>query len=75
MKNMSNNTSKSNIAKNIKRLRQEKGISQDRLSKLADLSLNTIVNLEAGNNPNPTIETIEKIAKALGVSIEELLKE
>jgi transcriptional regulator with XRE-family HTH domain len=47
---------------------------QDRLSKLADLSLNTIVNVEAGNNPNPTIETIEKIAKALGVSIDELLK-
>ncbi|PJA82856.1 MAG: XRE family transcriptional regulator [Candidatus Nealsonbacteria bacterium CG_4_9_14_3_um_filter_37_29] len=71
---MSNNISKSNIAKNIKKLRQEKGISQDRLSKLADLSLNTIVNVEAGNNPNPTIETIEKIAKAFEVSIDELLK-
>ena len=69
---MSNNISKSNIAKNIKKLRQEKGISQDRLSKLADLSLNTVVNIEAGNNP--TIETLEKIAKALGVSIDELLK-
>jgi len=71
---MSNNISKSNIAKNIKKLRQEKGILQDRLSKLADLSLNIIVNIEAGNNPNPTIETLEKIAKALGVSIDELLK-
>ena len=71
---MSNNISKSKIAKNIKKLRQEKGISQDRLSKLADLSLNTIVNVEVGNNPNPTIETIEKIAKAFEVSIDELLK-
>lgn len=71
---MANNISKSNIAKNIKKLRQEKGISQDRLSKLADLSLNTVVNIEAGNNPNPTIETLEKIAKALEVSIDELLK-
>lgn len=71
---MSNNISKSNIAKNIRKLRREKGISQDRLSKLADLSLNTIVNVEAGSNPNPTIETIEKIAKAFGVSIDELLK-
>ena len=71
---MSSNISKSNIAKNIKKLRQEKGISQDRLSKLADLSLNTIVNVEAGNNPNPTIETIEKISKAFEVSIDELLK-
>lgn len=71
---MSNNISKSNIVKNIKKLRQERGISQDRLSKLADLSLNTIVNIEAGNNPNPTIETLERIAKALSVSIDKLLK-
>jgi transcriptional regulator with XRE-family HTH domain len=71
---MSNNISKSNIARNIKKLRREKGISQDRLSKLADLSLNTIVNVEGGNNSNPTIETIEKIAKAFNVSIDELLK-
>lgn len=69
-----NNTSKSNIAKNIKKLRREKGISQDRLSKLADLSLNSIVNIEAGNNPNPTIETLEKIANAFETSIDELLK-
>jgi len=71
---MSSTNSKSNIAKNIRRLRQTKKLSQDRLSKLADLSLNSIVNIESGNNPNPTIETLEKIAKALGVSVEELLK-
>ncbi len=69
-----NNTSKSNIAKNIKKLRQKKGISQDRLSKLADLSLNTIVNIEAGNNPNPTLITLQKIAKALDVQVDDLLK-
>jgi transcriptional regulator with XRE-family HTH domain len=71
---MSSTNSKSTIAKNIRRLRQAKGLSQDRLSKLADLSLNSIVNIESGNNPNPTIETLERIAKALGVSVEELLK-
>jgi len=71
---MSNQNSKSNIAKNIRKLRQAKGLSQDRLSKLADLSLNSIVNIEAGDNPNPTIETLERIAKALEVSIEDLLK-
>ncbi len=73
-KSMSNNISKSNIAKNIKKSMRESSISQDQLSKLADLSFNTIANIEAGNNPNPTIETIEKIAKAHGVSIDELLK-
>lgn len=71
---MSSQNQKLIIAKNIKKLRKEKGISQDRLSKLADLSSNTIVNIESGNNPNPTIETLQKIAKALGVSIEEIIK-
>ncbi|HNR81788.1 MAG TPA: helix-turn-helix transcriptional regulator [Candidatus Pacearchaeota archaeon] len=33
----------STIGKNIKKLRQEKGVSQDKLSKLADISLNTVV--------------------------------
>jgi len=64
----------STIGKNIKRYRQEKGLSQDKLSKLADLSLNTVVKIELDESPNPTIETIQKIAKALDVSVDDLLK-
>jgi len=62
------------VSNNIRKIRQKKGMSQDRLSKEADLALNTIVKIETGESPNPTVETLEKIAKALGVSIEELLK-
>lgn len=62
------------IGKNIKRYRQEKALSQDKLSKLADLSLNTVVKIELDESPNPTIETIQKIAKALEVSVDDLLK-
>lgn len=64
----------STIGKNIKQYRQGKGLSQDKLSKLADLSLNTVVKMELDESPNPTIETIQKIAKALGVSVDDLLK-
>jgi len=74
MKTMSNNNSKSTISKNLKKIRQEKGISQDRLSKLADLSLNTVVTVESGLNPNPTIETLTKIAQALDVKVDDLIK-
>ena len=74
MKTMSNNNPPLKIANNIKKIRQKKGISQDRLSKLADLSLNTVVNVESGANPNPTIETLVKIANALGVTPDGLLK-
>lgn len=62
------------IGKNIKRYRQDKGLSQDKLSKLADLSLNTVVKIELDESPNPTIETIQRIAKALEVSVDDLLK-
>ena len=64
----------STIGKNIKRFRQDKELSQDKLSKLADLSLNTVVKIELDESPNPTIETIQRIAKALEVSVDELLK-
>jgi len=74
MKTMSNNNSKSTISKTLKKIRQEKGISQDRLSKLADLSLNTVVTVESGLNPNPTIETLTKIAQALDVKVDDLIK-
>ncbi len=66
---------KSTIAENIKKYRQKLGISQDRLSKLADVTYNTIIKIESGANKNPTIETLAKIAKALGVKVDDLLKE
>jgi len=64
-----------NISKNIRRIRQEKGMSQDRLSKKADLALNTIVKIETVENSNPTAETLKKIAKALDISVGDLFKE
>ena len=64
----------STIGKNIKKLREQKAISQDKLSKLADISLNTIAKLELEESPNPTIETLQKIAKALDVIVDDLIR-
>lgn len=64
----------SNIREKIKKHRNKLGISQDRLSKLADVTYNTIIKIESGSNKNPTIDTLTKIARALGVSVDELLK-
>jgi transcriptional regulator with XRE-family HTH domain len=61
------------IAQNIKRKRKELGFSQDKLSKLADVAYNTIVKIESGENSNPTIETLRKIAKALNIGIDKLI--
>ena len=62
------------ISRNIRRIRKKKGISQDRLSKQADLALNTVVKIETGENPNPTVETLQKIANAFGISVGNLFK-
>jgi len=65
---------KSSIGENIRKYRQQKAISQDRLSKLANVAFHTVVKIESGETPNPTIETVKKIADALGVSLDDLMK-
>ena len=67
-------TNKSTIADNIKKYRNKIGVSQDRLSKLADVTYNTIIKIESGANINPTIETMSKIAKALNVGVDDLIQ-
>jgi XRE family transcriptional regulator of biofilm formation len=66
--------SNSKIADNLKRLRDKKGYSLEKVARLSDLSLNTIVKIENGVNQNPTIETLIKIAKAMEVEIDDLIK-
>jgi len=45
-------------------LRKQWGLSQDKLSKFADISHNTIIKIESGASQSPTIDTASKIAKA-----------
>lgn len=62
------------LSKNLKKTRIKKGLSQDRLAKLADVANNTIIKMEQGENINPTLDTLKKIAKALDVSVDELIQ-
>ena len=61
------------FAKNMKRLREVKGLSQGDIHRATQIDRPYISNLEAGKQ-NPTLETIAKIAEALGVSSDQLLK-
>ncbi len=65
---------KSTIGENIKKYRNKLGISQDVLSKKANLAFHTIAKIEARATPNPTINTVKKIADALVVSLDVLMK-
>jgi len=62
------------LSKNLRKLREQKGLSQDRLAKLADIANNTIIKIEQGENQNPTLDTLKKLAKALAVSVDDLIK-
>ena len=66
-------SSKTNLAKKVKRLREKSGLSQEKLARLADVSNNTIINIEAGKQNNPTIDTLKKVARAMNVPVEELI--
>lgn len=64
----------STIGKTIRKYRQDKEMSQEALARAANLSLPTIVKIESGETPNPSIDTVKKIATALGMSIDDLTK-
>jgi transcriptional regulator with XRE-family HTH domain len=63
-----------NLANNIKKLREAKGLSQEKLARLADVANNTLIKMESGENKNPTLDTLKKVAKALVVSVDDLIK-
>ena len=61
------------LAQNIRKLRLKKGLSQEKLARLADISNATLVKIESGVAKEPTITTVTKIADALEISIDELI--
>ena len=62
------------IGDNVKKFRKKKGLTQDELARKADIPYTTLTKLESNVVKNPSVQTVEKIAKALDVSIEELIK-
>jgi len=67
------NMSNINLGKRIKELRTKLKISQDQLAKKANIPFSTLVKIEAGYTPNPSMETLIKIADAFEITIDELI--
>ncbi len=59
------------FVENLKAIRKSKGLTQVMLAELADLSSGLIGDIESGRR-NPTLTTIEKIALALNVPVQQL---
>jgi transcriptional regulator with XRE-family HTH domain len=61
------------VARRVAELRIERGLSQDELARRARLNRVTLARLEQARHP-PRLDTLERIARALGVDITELLR-
>ena len=56
----------------VKNIRQQKGITLLHLSKLSGISVGYLCHLEKGSRNNPSLEVMEKIAKALDKKVSEV---
>ena len=61
------------LGENLKKVRVKKKLSQGALARLLEVDKGYISNIESGKK-NPTLATIQRLADALGVSANELLK-
>ena len=61
------------VGRNVKRIRQEKGLTQEQLAELSGFSQQYISGLEQGRR-NPTVVSLYELATALGVSHMELVR-
>jgi transcriptional regulator with XRE-family HTH domain len=55
------------VGRNVKRIRQQKGLTQEQLAELSGFSQQYISGFEQGRR-NPTIVSLYELASALGVS-------
>ena len=62
----------SRLARNLKRLRKVKNLTQEALARKAKLSLGYIARLEIGRH-DPKLSVLQRLAKALDVPVTELL--
>ncbi len=67
-------TSLINLARNLKDYRARRGLTQKELADKAGINRSYLASLESGIQSNTSIRTVEKLAKALDVTVVDLLK-
>jgi transcriptional regulator with XRE-family HTH domain len=70
---MSNNSLQINVGKQIQKIRESKGLSQQDLAAKCNFEKSNMSRLETGR-VNPTLSTLDKVAKALDVTLIELFR-
>jgi len=62
------------IGENIKRVRNKLGLTQDDLVRKSGVKHTTLTKIESNVVVKPSVQTVAKIAKALGVPMEDLVR-
>ena len=68
------NNQDNKLGKKIKSLRLKLELSQDEFARKADIPYTTLTKVETGVIKKPSVFVMAKLAKALGISIEDLIK-
>ncbi len=63
-----------NIGENVKRFRTKQGLSQEDFAKKSGVKYTTLTKIESNVIKKPSVIVMAKIAKALNVNIEDLIK-
>ncbi|OGJ71525.1 hypothetical protein A2454_00545 [Candidatus Peribacteria bacterium RIFOXYC2_FULL_55_14] len=61
------------LGKKIQKLRKEMGLSQDEFARKADVPYTTLTKVETGVIKKPSVFAVAKVAKALDISVDDLL--
>ena len=62
------------IGENIKKYRNKQGLSQEDFAKKSGVKYTTLTKIESNVIKKPSVIIMSKLAKTLGVSIEDLIK-
>jgi len=70
----SRNKNNKTIGDKVRQLRNKQGLTQDQLARKCDLPYTTLTKIESNVITKPSIQTVEKIAKGLEMTIDDILK-
>lgn len=74
MESRKNNKQDRTIGDKVRQLRNKRELTQDQLARKCDIPYTTFTKIESNVITKPSIQTVEKIAKGLGMTIDKLLK-
>lgn len=61
------------IGEKVRQLIKDKGMTQEELARKADIPYTTLLKIISGSVDNPTVKTMQKLALALEVAVDDLL--